>query len=103
MNMSFLTTALLFVSVVTSLTVEGLKKLLDEKGLKYSSNLLAVIVAVVIAAASSAGYLIMNDITFTAKIGVEVVGLMYMSFLASTIGYDKVVQMFGQINSNKTP
>lgn len=97
MNMSFFTTALLFVSIATSLTVEGLKKLFDEKGVKYSSNLMAVIISIVLAIAVSAGYMIMNDVTLTAKIGVEVVGLMYMSFLTATVGYDKVVQMFSQL------
>lgn len=97
MNMSFFTTALLFVSIATSLTVEGLKKLFDEKGFKYSSNLLAVVISIVLAIAVSAGYMIMNDVTLTAKIGVEIVGLMYMSFLTATVGYDKVVQMFGQL------
>lgn len=97
MNMSFFTTALLFVSIATSLTVEGLKKLLDEKGVKYSSNLMAVIISIILAIAVSAGYMIMNDVVLTAKIGVEIVGLMYMSFLTATVGYDKVVQMFGQL------
>lgn len=103
MNMSFLTTALLLVSVATSLTVEGLKKLFDEKGVKYSSNLLAVIVSIIIAVAVSVGYMIMNDISFTAKIGVEIIGLMYMSFLTATVGYDKVIQMFGQLKTTKIP
>lgn len=97
MNMSFFTTALLFVSIATSLTVEGLKKLFDEKSVRYSSNLLAVVISIVLAIAVSAGYMIMNDVTLTAKIGVEIVGLMYMSFLTATVGYDKVVQMFGQL------
>lgn len=101
MNMSFLSTAMLLVSVTTSLTVEGLKKLLDEKGVKYSSNLLAVIVSVGIAAAVSAGYIIINDLAFTAVVGLEIITLMYMSFLAATVGYDKAVQMIGQIKGNK--
>lgn len=97
MNMSFFTTALLLVSIATSLTVEGLKKLFDEKNVTYSSNLLAVIVSIVLAIAVSAGYMIMTDVALTAKIGVEIVGLTYMSFLTATVGYDKVVQMFGQL------
>lgn len=98
MPISFLTTALLIVSVVTNLTVEGIKKLLDETGMKYSSNLLAVVVSVVIACAISAGYMIMNSIVLDLKVGVQIVGLIYMSFLVSTVGYDKVMQMFGQIS-----
>lgn len=37
MPISFLTTALLIVSVITNLTVEGIKKLLDGTKVKYSS------------------------------------------------------------------
>lgn len=101
MTMSFLTTALLVVSLVTNLTVEGIKKLLDETKVKYSSNLLAAIVSVIIAAAVSGGYMIMNEIVFTLKVGVAIVVLMYLSFLASTVGYDKIVQMFSQIKDTK--
>lgn len=101
MPISFLTTALLIVSVVTNLSVEGIKKLLDETGLKYSSNLLAVVVSIVITCAISAGYMIMNSIVFDLKVGVQIVALIYMSFLVSTVGYDKVMQMFGQISKQK--
>ena len=89
MPISFLTTALLIVSVITNLTVEGIKKLLDGTKVKYSSNVLAAI------------YLIMTDTVFTMKIGVEIVVLMYLGFLISTVGYDKVIQMLKQIQSVK--
>lgn len=98
MPISFLTTALLIVSVATNLTVEGIKKLLNDTGAKYSSNLLAVIVSIVIACALSAGYMIMNSIVFDLKIGVQIVALIYMSFLVATVGYDKVMQMLGQFS-----
>lgn len=61
MPISFLTTALLIVSVITNLTVS----------------------------------------VFTMKIGVEIVVLMYLGFLISTVGYDKVIQMLKQIQSVK--
>ena len=98
---SFLIPALLIVSLLTNLTVEGIKKLLDKSDKNYSSNLLAVIVAIIIAIALSAGYLLLNDVTFNAKILVEIVVLIYLSFLASTVGYDKVIQMIEQIKMGK--
>lgn len=101
MPISFLTTALLIVSVVTNLTVEGIKKLLDGTKIKYSSNVLAAILSVVIACIVCVVYLIMNDIAFTLKIGVEIAILMYLGFLVATVGYDKVVQMIKQIQSIK--
>ena len=101
MPISFLTTALLGVSLLTNLTVEGIKKLLEGTDAKYSSNVLAAIISVCIAGASSAIYLIMNNIAFSMKISVEVVVLMYLSFLTSTVGYDKVIQMVKQVQSVK--
>ena len=92
-----MTTALLIVSVITNLTVEGIKKLLDGTKVKYSSNVLAAILSVLIACAVSVIYLIMTDTVFTMKIVV----LMYLGFLISTVGYDKVIQMLKQIQSVK--
>ena len=101
MPISFLTTALLIVSVITNLTVEGIKKLLDRTKVKYSSNVLAAVLSVLIACAVSVIYLIMTDTILTMKIGVEIVVLMYLGFLISTVGYDKVIQMLKQIQSVK--
>lgn len=101
MPISFLTTALLIVSVITNLTVEGIKKLLDGTKVEYSSNVLAAVLSVLIACAVSVIYLIMTDTVFTMKIGVEIVVLMYLGFLISTVGYDKVIQMLKQIQSVK--
>lgn len=97
MLISFMTTGLLIVSLVTNLTVEGIKKLLEGTKVKYSSNVLAAILSVFVACAVCVIYLIMTDTVFTLKIGVEVVVLMYLGFLVSTVGYDKVVQMIKQI------
>jgi len=101
MPIYFLTTALLIVSVLTNLTVEGIKKLLDGTTVKYSSNLLAAVSSVIISCAVCVIYLIMNDIAFSLKVGVEIVILMYLGFLTSTVGYDKVVQMIEQIQRIK--
>jgi len=101
MPIYFLTTALLIVSVLTNLTVEGIKKLLDGTTVKYSSNLLAAVSSVIISCAVCVIYLIMNDIAFSLKVGIEIVILMYLGFLTSTVGYDKVVQMIEQIQRIK--
>lgn len=101
MPISFMTTALLAVSLLTNLTVEGIKKLLDGTNAKYSSNILAAILSTILSGAVCAIYLIMNDIGFSVKIGVEIVVLMYLGFLVSTVGYDKVVQTLKQLQTNK--
>lgn len=101
MPISFMTTALLAVSLLTNLTVEGIKKLLDGTNAKYSSNVLAAILSTILSGAVCAIYLIMNDIGFSVKIGVEIVVLMYLGFLVSTVGYDKVIQTLKQLQINK--
>lgn len=101
MPISFMTTALLAVSLLTNLTVEGIKKLLDGTNAKYSSNVLAAILSTILSGAVCAIYLIMNDIGFSVKIGVEIVVLMYLGFLVATVGYDKVIQTLKQLQGNK--
>ena len=101
MPISFMTTALLAVSLLTNLTVEGIKKLLDGTNAKYSSNILAAILSTILSGAVCAIYLIMNDLGFSVKIGVEIVVLMYLGFLVSTVGYDKVMQTLKQLQANK--
>ena len=101
MPISFMTTALLAVSLLTNLTVEGIKKLLDGTNAKYSSNVLAAILSTILSGAVCAIYLVMNDIGFSVKIGVEIVVLMYLGFLVATVGYDKVIQTLKQLQTNK--
>ena len=101
MPISFMATGLLIVSLLTNLTVEGIKKLLDSANKTYSSNILAAVLSMIIAIAVCVIYLIMNDVTFSLKIGVEVIILMYLGFLISTVGYDKVIQTIKQIQTSK--
>lgn len=99
MPLSFFSTSLLTVSLITNLSVQGIKKLLEGTSFRYSSNILAAALAVVLAFAICVIYLVWNDIAFSAKVGVEMVVLMYTSFLTSTVGYDKVIQTIRQIQN----
>lgn len=93
----FLLNALVGIAGLTSLTVQALKKLLDEKGVKYSSNLLAVIVSVILTAAISTGYIIYNSIAVTPQVVLTAIELIYLSFLSATVGFDKIKQLFEQL------
>ena len=88
---------LAILSAFTSLVVEGVKKLLDEKEVHYSSNLLAVIVSVISTLIVSVLYIIYKGIPLSAQIVVIVIGLMIFSFLCATVGYDKVKQLIAQM------
>lgn len=97
MTSEFLVSALALISVLTSLTVEAIKKILNERNVKYSSNLLAAMVAVVLTMASAIGYVIYNSLTVTPKVVVVIIAMMFLSFLGSTVSFDKVKQLFLQI------
>ena len=99
MSSGFLVYALAGIAGLTSLTVQALKKLLDEKGAKYSSNLLAVVVAVILTAAVSWGYVIYNSVTVTPQVCITMIALMYLSFLSATVGFDKVKQLIEQLKA----
>lgn len=100
MSMEFLFVALLAISVLTNLTVEGIKKFLDKKSANYSSNVMAAITSVVISIAVSAGHLIWTETALNARIAVELIALAYLSFLVATNGYDKVIQAIKQIKDS---
>lgn len=97
MSTEFLTVALLFVSMATTLTVEAIKKIFTKTGTSYSSNALAAIVAVIIALVVSVFYTILGGIEFNTTVIVQTIVLMFFSFLAATVGYDKVVQLIEQL------
>lgn len=97
MNNGFLLGAVALISGLTTLTVEGLKKLLDEKGKEYSSNMLAVVVAFVLTVIGSVLYIIYFSIPVTPQVVVIIICLVFLSFLAATIGYDKIKQLLSQM------
>lgn len=98
MNSGLLLGALAIISALTTLTVEGIKKLLDEKGKTYSSNVLAVIVSLVITLIGSILYIIYFAIPVTAQVIVVIICLVFLSFLTATVGYDKIKQLFEQLS-----
>ena len=97
MSSQFLLSALAIISVLTSLTVEAIKKILDEKHKEYSSNLLAVIVAAVLTFAISVGYVLYYGIPWTIQTAITMIALVFLSFLSATVGYDKIKQLLEQL------
>ena len=88
---------LALISVLSSLTTEGVKKLLDETKMKYSSNALASIISVVMTLGVQMYYIAPNAAQIGSKELSETFALMLLSFLTATVGYDKVTQLLGQI------
>lgn len=101
MTIEFLSIALLFISMITALTVEALKKTFDKTSISYSSNVLAAIVSAIVALIASVFYMILNGIAFDSTIVIQTLVLMFFSFLSSTVGYDKVIQLLDQLKTIK--
>lgn len=97
MTLSVFLTLLLAVSIFTGLVVEGVKKFLDSKLKTYSSNLIAGIVSIVLGTAIGVFYCVSAEIAFNANTIIMLVALVFLSWLSSMVGYDKVVQSLTQI------
>lgn len=89
--------ALLLVSLLTTATVEGLKKIFEENKISCQPTILAVLVSVILSVFVIVGYLIYTDTAFTAQIGVISVSLIFLSFLCATNGYDKIKEIIIQV------
>lgn len=97
MTTTFLISALALISALTTLTVEGIKKLCGEK---YSYNVLAVIVALVLTLVGSILYIIYYSVPVTSQTVIIVIVLTYLAFLVSTTSFDKVKQLLKQIGGS---
>ena len=97
MNNGFLLSALALISVLTSLTVEAIKKILNEKKVEYSSNLLAVIVSTILTVALCVGYTLYFGEPFTIQKVIIMIALTFLSFLSATVSCDEVKQALQQI------
>lgn len=87
---------LLAVSTLTGLATEAIKLILAEHNVKYHSNTLSGIVALVLSVVVGICYIVFTGITFSAQIVVALVALVFGSWLCAMVGYDKVVQIITQ-------
>jgi len=87
---------LLACSILTTLTVEAIKKMFTD-GESRKANIVAAVVAIVLAVAITIIYAIMFTVTVNAQYIVMIITLCYLSWLCAMVGYDKVVQAIAQI------
>jgi cytochrome bd-type quinol oxidase subunit 2 len=92
---------LMIVSTLTGLTTEAVKHILTACNVKYQSNVLSGIVAVILSAAVGIAYIVIAGVGFTAQPIISVVVLAFMSWLSAMVGYDKVVQVINQFKNIK--
>ena len=91
--------SLMVVSALTSLTTEGIKKILTEHNKTFPPNSLSGIVAAVLSAAISIGYCVVTGTGFTSQSVVYALALIFLSWLCAMVGYDKVSQTITQMKN----
>ena len=89
-------TGLFFVTILTTLTVEGIKKLLGEK--PYNANLLAAIVATTLSICVAIFYVLWNGLAISVQIVLATIAFTFFSWLASMVGFDKIKQLIQQFS-----
>lgn len=86
-------------AAVTSLITQGCKKFLDDQHVKYASNVLVFIIAIVVGCGATSIYYVNYQIPFTALNSVYLALLGIANWLGAMLGYDKVKQTIIQIES----
>lgn len=82
-------------SVLSGLCTEGIKRMIREKA-DFSSNLIALCVALIVGGAGCAIYYQLSSIPFTTNNIICIVLMGLASGLVSMVGYDKVKQTIEQ-------
>jgi hypothetical protein len=87
-------------SALASLVTEAIKKILKEHQITYHANTLTGIVATVLSLCAGVGYILFTGIPFNAQSIIYVIALIFLSWLCSMVGYDKVTQTLSQIKTS---
>lgn len=88
---------LTLISILTTTSTEAVKKILDQTGIKYATNVVAAIVAALMSAVVEFYPLLNSGAEIGTNCIYEFVALIFLSFIGATLGYDKVIQMLNQI------
>lgn len=99
MTVAIFVTLLTIFSTITGLAVEASKKLLNEKNISYSANILACIIACVVGISGTGIYYVFMAIPFNAINIICMVIMGLASAIGAMVGYDKVIQTIGQLTS----
>lgn len=95
MNIDF--EILAIISVLTTLTTQAIKKLMDKASVNYASNLIAIISAVVLSVVIVIVRPLVNGVPFTPQLIYNGVVMAFFGVLSACLGYDKLVQLLKQL------
>ncbi len=98
MTVQIFLTLLAVFATATSFITEAVKKTLDNTAVKYASNIVVLIVAVLVGGSGTTIYYLVAGVEWSA-INCICIGLMALAnWLGAMLGYDKIKQAITQIN-----
>ena len=101
MTLTLFMALLVVFAVAVSLMTEAVKKLLDNAEVKYSANVVVLIVALVVGIAGTSLAYVVLGIALTPINIVYTILMAVAIWVGSMVGYDKVIQMIGQLKELK--
>ena len=100
-------TVTLFISIFTfgamaaGLLTEAIKKMYDNAGKKYSSNVIALVDAIVVGGLGTAVAYMLLGIDWTVNNIICIFLMIYCVWMGAMLGYDKVLQLLNQLKAAK--
>lgn len=88
-------------ATLTSLFTEAVKKLLDEAGIKYASNIVVLISSIVVGGLGMVFFYLLSEIAFILPNIIGIILMVVSNWLVAMLGYDKVVQAIHQLKGGK--
>lgn len=84
-------------AVITSLLTEAAKKFLDSIKVRYASNIVVLIIAIIVGWGATAVYYVNAQVPFTALNSVYLALMGVANWVGAMVGYDRVRQTIAQL------
>lgn len=97
MTVSLFATILTIGSMVNALLTEAIKKMYANAGKQYSANVVALADALIIGGLGTAAVYMLMSIPWTVNNIICLVMMVIAVWIASMVGYDKIIQLVKQI------
>ncbi len=85
-------------STLTGLFTEGIKKFFDGLNVKYASNIIVLVSAILVGGLGTPAYYVFMSIPFTTINIICIPLMVVVNWLGAMVGYDKIKQAILQIN-----
>ena len=101
MTITLFITILTIGSAISSLLTEAIKKAYINAGKECSPNIIALVDALLVGGGVTAGVYVIMGIEWTVNNIICLLGMIIVTWIASMVGYDKVLQSINQIINAK--